>query len=800
MTRISDASSINSLINQMLKTESRRVEANFQVVSGKISADYSGLATQSRRLVNLETTRDMGERFIKNNETAELRLNVMALSLESIDTVIRDFRQSLTDFQARSDFSQQSVEELQKFSFNSLKALEAFLNVEADGQFIFSGSKVNTEPVNMGLTSLDAFQTKYDGSVSKYATTRDAHLSSLAVTKDANNEKSEFINNSNWLTFRQNDDLDGDGTNDKVSSIEATSSLFSGHQAGSRISVTGTASNNGDYTVQSVSSDGTKIFLTTEMFTNETLPAGLSDDTAQSAVTFTLPDATQLTNGTTGNIDFARQAGTITAATAGAFATVNVGDTIVLGGAGQANGSFTVTAIDATSQVLTVSAGLDITLSDGSALDVNDTGAVVLDRTANTLTATTAGAFSGMAAGEKFTLGNTAENDGDYTVSSVSADGTQVTIVSSKLTDEGTTSGSTFFDYTVGSQLVFNVTTDVITAQNVAGTALAGVFSNLKAGDSITVANSPTNDGTYTVGSISADGSSITLDTSTTLPGSTETDNNGTAITAPARGFTYDAGNEIVFNDTTDTISLRDITTAGNGTLDIFDNLRVGMKITVAGTASNNGVFTVASIAADGASFTVSENITVAETFDPSVAGTAVTMKVFAADGAVTNSQSYYQGDTQSLTHRVDENRTIDIDVTAAHPTFEKMIRAMSLIAQGKFGSEGGLENNQVRIEQAVFLADDAIAAPSEGTPPFGAELQSDLNEIIFNLGFKQVILRDSMARQADFNNLLGGFISLTEDVDETEAITNLLSAQRSLEASYQALSRVFSMSLADFL
>jgi len=268
----------------------------------------------------------------------------------------------------------------------------------------------------------------------------------------------------------------------------------------------------------------------------------------------------------------------------------------------------------------------------------------------------------------------------------------------------------------------------------------------------------------------------------------------------PTRGFTYDAGNEILFNDTTDTISLRDITTAGSATQDIFDNLRVGMQFTVAGTASNDGTYTVASIAADGASVTVSEDITVAETFDPSVAGTAVSLKVFSANGTIATSQSYYQGDTRTQTHRVDESRTIDIDVTAAHPTFEKIIRAMSLIAQGSFGSEGGLENNTARIDQAMFLADDAIAAPSEGTAPFGDELTSDLNEIIFDLGFKQVVLRGSIKSQTDFNNLLNGFISRTENVDETEAITNLLEAQRALEASYQAMSRVFSMNLADFL
>ncbi len=800
MTRVSDASSINALVTQMQKTEARRVEANFQVVTGKVSADYAGIATQSRRLVNLETSRDLAERFISNNETAEFRLDVMALTLDSMDTVIRDFRQSLTDFKARGSFAQQDVEELQTFAFNSLKSLEAYLNVEADGQYIFSGTKVDTEPVNMGLTSLETFQSKYDGAVNAYATTRDAHLSDLSLSSDTTKENAEFITANNWLKFRQDDD--GDATTTGTSSIEATSALFSGYKVGSRITISGTSSNNGDYTVQSVSTDGTKVFVKTEMLTDETLPAGLSDDTAQAAVTFDLPGGTQLTNAGTGNIDFDRAAGTITAATADAFSTVNVGDTIQIGGAGAANGTVTVTAIDATSQVMTVSSGPVLTGADGTQLTVADFKRTVFDRAGGTITSDLPGGFSTLRAGDRFTVSNTTDNNGTYTVGSISTDGTQLSILESKLTDEGTTSGNAYFDYTVGSRISFNATTDTIQAQTITGTALAGAFSSLKAGDSITVANSPTNNGTFTISSISSDGSTLTLDASTTLPGSTEIDNNGTALTNPARGFVYDAGNEIDFNAATDTISLRDITTSGSATQNIFDNLRVGMQFTVAGTTSgtNDGVFTIASIAADGASVTVSEDITVSQTFDPSVTGTAVTMKVFSAPGTIATSQSYYQGDTKALTHRIDENRTIDIDVTAAHPTFEKMIRAMSLIAQGTFGSEGGLENNKVRVDQAIFLADDAIAAPSEGTPPFGDELKSDLNEIIFDLGFKQVVLRGSITTQKDFNNLLNGFISRTENVDETEAITNLLDAQRALESSYQAMSRVFSLSLADFL
>ena len=173
---------------------------------------------------------------------------------------------------------------------------------------------------------------------------------------------------------------------------------------------------------------------------------------------------------------------------------------------------------------------------------------------------------------------------------------------------------------------------------------------------------------------------------------------------------------------------------------------------------------------------------------------------MFGADGSIGASQNYYQGDDKALTHRVDANRSIDIDVNASHPAFEKAIRALGILLQGEYGSEGSLENNQERVSQAMFLLDDALNAPSEGDPPFGVELEGDLDEIDFNLGFKQIVLNDTRETQKEFNNIVENFISGIEDVDQLEAINRLLSEQRALEFSYQAVSRVLDFSLVNFL
>ncbi len=993
MTRISDASTINALISDMLRTQERRIDSNFQVVSGKVSRDYAGISFESQRLVSLETSRDINTRYLQNNQTQQLRLDVMETTLDSVRQTIQDARESVINFSSRDVFDQLSIEELQTFAFNTIKNLEAFLNVDVDGQYLFSGSRVNTEPINLGINSIADFKEKYDGAVNTYPTTRDAHLSELVVSQDTNVIDADHIDNSNFLTFVRDDD--SDATDGGRSSIEATSALFTDYKVGSIISVTGTASNNGDYRVDEVSSDGTKIFITTEMLTDETLPRRLQDQAAVSTAVFTLPDDSTLTNTNTGNVAFDRNAGTITALTDDSFDSISVNDVIQISGAGTTNGTFTVTGnttvntqltdeasvaadfsflsgttltgetvtfnqsartitagagtpfsgisagdvvtvsgtasnnqqvvvesvggggasitIAAVTEQLTVASSQTLTIDDDIVLTSDDTHRMVFNRAGDTITVDVAGAFTSDHVGKTIEVAGTARNDSTYTIESVSADGTTATIAATKLTDEGVSSGSTHFDYTVGSRLVLNNAANTIQATDLDGNADTEAFRNIEAGDFFRLSGTSggTQDGIYQVLTVNASTGTITIDTSpdsvrqdtitvgtlattaeagdtysVTVDGTTvtytasagdsetvirnglvsainanatisefaiaangsgtddleiryasgnttritttvsaanggatadnsltiataidgtpssditadETVTNESLINAKDRGIELQSGNQVVFTSTT--LQLNGIS-GGTATRDVFDNLRAGLQFTLTGT-TNAGTYTVGSVSSDGSTITLASGETFANTGTQTpAAGSLFDIEVFAADGTVTSSQSYYQGDQVPLTHRVDASRSIDIDVTAAHPAFEKAIRALGLLIQGEFGSEGSLENNRERVDQAMFLLDDALKSPSEGDPPFGTELQQDFDQIDFELGFKKVVLNDSRQVQEDFNNIVENFIGDIEDVDQLEAINRLLADQRALEASFQAMSRVLSFSLVDFL
>ncbi len=516
MTRIASLAANNQLVTLLLRTQARLQENEVQVASEKISQDYVGIALNAGRLVNLENTRNALSRYVDNNTIAGVRLDIAGTTIEALRTAINDFRGRLTafhEFDANEDETQ--VKDIQDAAFRALKAVEGYLNTEADGRFLFSGARVTTQPADLGLTDLAAFQAKYDGFTVTYPTTRDAHLAEFSMSAN-------LTGDTTWLGFERD--------NGGVGRITANDNSLDNLKAGTTITISGTGSNNDTYEIASVNAAGNYITVVTEML--------------------------------------------ITRA--------------------------------------------------------NDTGG------GNITLTTAAGATLGVA---------------DFT------------------------------------DLSFDQGTGVITAGG--GTP----FSSLKAGEIITIANA------------------------------TDGGNNQT--------FTIDS-----VTSTTITIKQKKLTDEGAGQ-------------TAAGTIS---------------------------------------------------ATPYYKGDEVTITHRMDANQTFDFDTTAVDPAFEKAMRAMAIIAQGVFATEGGLDQNKKRVTDALYLLNSALSPTVAGTPPYGTEKSSNIRQLQIDLGFKQVLVRDTNEAHVRFIAFLESRISDTENVDPLEAITRLLDESRALEASFQVLARVRELSLTNFL
>lgn len=333
MVRVTNYAANNQLLNYMLKTKERLNTLQIQVSTEKVSQDYRGISRQSQYLVDLESHRDKIASFMDNNTNMLLHLDATTTTLDGISKTMRDFRAGLVDFNNSTTKDETEVRDIQDWAFRAMKSMESYLNLDVAGSVLFGGSRTNQRPVDLNLTTLSNFQNKFDGYGVTYPTTRDAHLLNFDVNDDG-------AGNSDWLVFQQ--DNDGNAATSGVSSITSRTAQFSNLKAGATITVSGTGSNDGTYTVKQVVSS-TEISVETKMLTNELNVA---------AAVITKPDDTTITATDFVDLSFDRATNRITIDptknNTNALSSLAVGTQFTISGTAQNNGTYTVSAVDST--------------------------------------------------------------------------------------------------------------------------------------------------------------------------------------------------------------------------------------------------------------------------------------------------------------------------------------------------------------------------------------------------------------------------------------------------------------------
>jgi flagellin-like hook-associated protein FlgL len=303
-------------------------------------------------------------------------------------------------------------------------------------------------------------------------------------------------------------------------------------------------------------------------------------------------------------------------------------------------------------------------------------------------------------------------------------------------------------------------------------------FVNVVPGSRITIEGTPggLNDGTFTV--VSVGGGGTTIDVATVKfedegPVAATLSGPDNLILTPAEtgALTFASG-------ATETLTA---TIPGS-----LAGLPEGAAFTVAGTATNDGTYTV--LSNDGTTVTIASK----KLLDQGSVGAEV-------PGSI-SSVSYYRGDEIAVSHAVDADRRFALDLSAVHPAFEKAIRAMGLLAQGVFGTSGGLDQSPERVEQAIALLNSALDVTAEDERPFGQERKGNIETVEMTIGFEQVLLDETNRRHNELIAMMDGNVLEIENVDTTETISKLLDVSRSVEASLQVIAMVRELSLTNFL
>ncbi|MGE4064757.1 MAG: hypothetical protein AB7E79_15445 [Rhodospirillaceae bacterium] len=274
-----------------------------------------------------------------------------------------------------------------------------------------------------------------------------------------------------------------------------------------------------------------------------------------------------------------------------------------------------------------------------------------------------------------------------------------------------------------------------------------------------------------------------------------------------------------------------------------FRALQVGQTFILDGTAlANNGVYTITDVSPDGNTITLDQNVTagtetagaavmkltvpngtalamsdsvvgnngaytvrwptnaelVAAGFDPN-AGQVVAGDMIFFDNRVPfggtetidlESRAFLTGTSLSTEQRISDTQSLRLDVTGLDPAFEKLTRALGIIAQGD------LINNPDRISQALAIINDAI----EHSPLQPTEEKSDLQAVQDRIGISQRALEDAKQVQTSFLAFLEGRQNELEKADTTEVAVRLQTDSQILQISYASLAKLQELSLLNYL
>ena len=121
MSRISTLSANNQLVKYMQQGQLRLQEKQVQLATEKKTTDYTGLAKSSERLINIETTREILDNYIKTNALMDMRLDVTSTVINGIDSALDNFRKDLLSFQSTSQTGSVEVRDVQESAFTTIQ-------------------------------------------------------------------------------------------------------------------------------------------------------------------------------------------------------------------------------------------------------------------------------------------------------------------------------------------------------------------------------------------------------------------------------------------------------------------------------------------------------------------------------------------------------------------------------------------------------------------------------------------------------------------------------------------------------
>ena len=578
------------------------------------------------------------------------------------------------------------------------------------------------------------------------------------------------------------------------------------------------------------------------------------------------PKTTTLKGSAANTMTFAGPPDNSLKADEGTFNGFQPGERVTIAGTGGNNQTMTIKSVsedgstitfkeNVTPETITDSGNVELTRGSWKFSSEKD---LTTGITTNALTGRV-GSFSDLKAGEKILINGSPNNSGYLTIKEISEDGSTITF------EENVVEETIPVDGLAGVNIQQSTQTGIITAEKNVGivietincpqsltvntadntvTGPAGTFSNLKGGQTVTITDSAGNEYALYVKSVSPDGSTLDISTSTPVPDTNLTNvplvvrthsDIGGFVTSSMKGSALQTG-DIGFN-----VNQNTMTATVKGA---YSSYKTGDCLIIKGADGNDKMYIIDSVSedgrtvkfsdetpveeemrllngntiADGAGVTICKTYSVGATVEMggtngaynglyTVLGVSddgkeliVRTEDFPEYGATESftsarfeTSTYYNGGQLSSSYRVSETTTIVNDINASSAAFEKVFRALGAIAQGNMLDPDNIDSATQRVSEALDLLDEALTANSK-------EKNGDVTSVQYAVISKLDLVKTTIDNQTALQNSLETYISSLTQVDKTEAATMLLQAAENLKVSYSVLSTINSLSLLNYL
>jgi len=146
VNRVATFSFTTGMITDNMRLQSRYADINTQISSGLKSQDYKGISRDTQYLLSIESAADKLEAYNANANIVQSSINTQYEALgrmeEMANSMISAISAALAGPNANPNVTQSQAQ-------NALNETASILNLQIAGKYVFSGTDIDTQPVDL---------------------------------------------------------------------------------------------------------------------------------------------------------------------------------------------------------------------------------------------------------------------------------------------------------------------------------------------------------------------------------------------------------------------------------------------------------------------------------------------------------------------------------------------------------------------------------------------------------------------------------------------------------------------------